>query len=202
MKKNKTMKRLFFLLLLGLALGYGCRKINTPPTVINHKMIPNYDFENWPPGGLIWFLPGWTTNNTTAISSTEVDPDSLNVYHGHYAAKLLNDYTYPALAETKFPITVHPLSLRAYVKCDLAPSDTVSIGIKLFYKGRETDSGVWYGTKSIDNYKQINIPISQISALADSALIEIRGGDHIMNNQQFGKGSVFWVDYLSFLLKK
>jgi hypothetical protein len=106
-----------------------------------------------------------------------------------------------ASAETKFSITVHPLSLRAYVKCNLAPSDTVSIQIKLFFQGKETDSGAWFGTKSIDNYKQINIPISQHSALADTALIEIRGGDHVMNNQR-GKGSEFWVDYLSFLLKK
>jgi len=132
-----------------------------------------------------------------AISSTEVDPDSLNVYHGRYAMKLLNDYTYPALAKTKFPIAVHPLSLQAYVKCNLVPSDTVSIWIKLFYKGKVIDGGVWFGTKPIENFKQINIPIGQYSTLADTALIEIRGGNHLMNNQP-GKGSIFWVDYLSF----
>ena len=198
------MKRLFFLLLLGLALSYGCRKVNTSPTVINHKIIPNYDFENWPPGGVIWFLPGWTTSNDYMdLKVTDVAPDSLNVYHGRYAMRLLATFEGAwAHAKTKFPITVHPLGLRAYVKCDLTPSDTVSIRIKIFYKGKEIDSGTWFGTKSIENYKQINIPISQFSTLADSAMIEIRSGDHIiMNNQHFVKGSVFWVDYLSFLLK-
>ncbi len=196
------MKRTFLLLLIGLAFSYGCTTNTVHPqdTVENFKLIPNFDFENWEPSaGKIWFFPDWTTNNTCAISATEVDPDSLNVYHGRYAIKLLNDNTYPALAETKFPVTVHPLSLRAFVKCKLVPSDTVSIRIKLFFKGKETDSGVWFGTKSIDNYQQINIPVSQHSALADTALIEIRGGNHLLNNQP-GKGSIFWVDYLSFLL--
>jgi len=105
-----------------------------------------------------------------------------------------------AYAETKFPITVHPLSLRAFVKCKLFPPDTVSIRIKLFYKGKETDSGAWFGTKSIENYKQVNIPISQHSALADSALIEIRLRSAREN--KLGKHSKFWVDYLSFLLKQ
>ncbi len=195
------MKRVFILLLIGLAFSYGCRTNTVHPqdTVANFKLIPNYDFENWV-STRVWFLPGWTTNNTSSdLTTTEVDPDSLNVYHGHYAMKLLNADTYPARAETKFPITIHPLSLRAFVKCNLVPSDTVSIRIKLFYKGKETDSGAWFGTKSIDNYQQINIPISQHSALADTALIEIRGGNHLLNNQP-GKGSIFWVDYLSFLL--
>lgn len=198
------MKRIFLILLMGLAFSYGCTTNTVQPkdTVADFNLIPNYDFENWEPSAYQgWFLPDWTTNNTMAISSAEVDPDSLNVYHGRYAIKLLNDYTYPALAETKFPIAVHPLSLRAYVKCNLVPSDTVSIQIKLFFKGKETDSGAWYGTKSIENYKQINISISQHTALADTALIEIKGGDHLMDNQP-GKGSVFWVDYLSFLLTK
>jgi len=199
------MKRTFLLLLIVLSFSYGCKTNTVQPqdTVDNFKLIPNYDFENWEPSaGQIWFLPSWTTNNTIAISATEVDPDSLNVYHGHYAMKLLNAYVIGyAHAETKFPITEHPLSLRAYVKCKLVPSDTVSIRIKLFYKGKETDGGAWFGTKSIENYKQINIPISQHSALADTALIEIRGGDHLLDNKP-GKGSKFWVDYLSFQLKQ
>jgi len=197
------MKRLFFLLLLVLALSYGCRKVNTSPPVINHKMIPNYDFENWiSTWNPAWIFPGWKTNATYETSITEIDVDSLNVYHGRYAMRLSSGGAgVRASAKTKFPITVHPLGLRAYVKCDLVPSDTVSIRIKLFYKGQETDNGTWFGTKSIAHYEQVDIPISQHISLADSAMIEIRGGDHIMNNQQFGKGSVFWVDYLSFLLK-
>jgi len=88
-----------------------------------------------------------------------------------------------------------------WLRRNLAPSDTVSIRIKLFFQGKETDSGAWFGTKSIENYQQINIPISQHSALADTALIEITGGDHLMDNKP-GKGSKFWVDYLSFQLSQ
>ena len=199
------MKRTFLLLLMGLALSYGCTTNTVHPkdTVADFKLIPNYDFENWILGRNDWLLPGWTTNNTTSdLTAAEVAPDSLNAYHGRYAMKLSNFYFKAyARAETKFPVHGHPLSLQAYVKCNLAPSDTVSIRIKLFYKGKETDNGAWYGTKSIDNYKQINILISQHSALADTAMIEIRGGDHATNNQR-GRGSEFWVDYLSFLLIK
>ena len=133
-----------------------------------------------------------------AISTTEVAPDSLNAYHGHYAMRLLSQYMFLAYAETKFLITVHPLSLRAFVKCNLVPPDTVSIRIRLFFKGKETDSGAWLGTKSIENYKQITIPVSQHSTLADSALIEIRLRSARKN--KLGKDSKFWVDYLSFLL--
>ena len=197
------MKRTFLLLLIGLAFSYGCKTntVNPKNTVVNHKLIPNYDFENWEPSAYHgWFFPGWTTSNTPAISTTEVAPDSLNVYHGRYAMKLSNT-TATAGAETKFPITVHPLSLRAFVKCNLAPSDTVSIYIKLFFKGKETDNGAWFGTKSIDKYKQINIPISQHSAKVDTALIEIRCGNHLINFQP-GLGSESWIDYLSFLITK
>ena len=196
------MKRLFLLLLMGLAFSYGCKKNNPPQnTVINHKLIPNYDFEKWiSTWNPAWTFPGWITNTSYETSPTEVEEDSFNVYHGRYAMRLSTAWAGAwACATTKFPVSVHLLSLGAFVKCNLVPSDTVSIRIKLFFKGKETDSGAWFGTKSIDNYKQINIPISQHSALADTALIEIRGGNHLMNNQP-GKGSVFWVDYLSFLL--
>jgi len=196
------MKRIFLLLLMGLAFSYGCKTNTVHPkdTVANFKLIPNYDFENWEwSPAPEWFLTDWTTNNSYPTSTSSVEPDSLNTYHGHYAMKLSNGDIWPAHAEIKFPITVHPLSLRAFVKCNLVPSDTVSIRIELFFKGKETDSGAWFGTKPIDDYKQINIPISQHSAMVDSALIEIRGGNHLMNNQP-GKGSIFWVDYLSFLL--
>ncbi len=195
------MKRTFLLLLIVLSFSYGCKTNTVHPqdTVENFKLIPNYDFENWEPSfSQGWFLPGWTTNNTMAISTTEVAPDSLNAYHGHYAMRLLSQYMFLAYAKTKFPITVHPLSLRAYIKCNLVPPDTVSIRIRLFFKGKETDSGAWLGTKSIENYKQITIPVSQHSTLADSALIEIRLRSARKN--KLGKDSKFWVDYLSFLL--
>jgi|GEM_PF-1190296 len=197
------MKRIFLLLLMGLAFSYGCNtNVVHPKGTENFKLIPNYDFENWSwSPAPEWFLTDWTTNNSYPTSISSVEPDSLNVFHGHLAMKLLNGDTWPAYAKSKFPITVHPLSLQAYVKCNLVPSDTVSIRIKLFFKGKETDSGEWFGTTSIDNYKQINITISQHSALADTALIEIRGGNHLMNNQP-GKGSIFWVDYLSFQTAK
>lgn len=201
------MKRTFLLLLImGLAFSNGCTTTNTvnpKDTVASFNLIPNYDFENWNwSPAPEWFLNNWETTNSYPTEPASVEPDSSNAYHGRYAMKLSNFYfTAQARAETKFPINTHPLSLRAYVKCNLVPSDTVSIQIRLFYKGKETDSGVWYGTKSIDDYKEVNIPISQHSALADTALIEIKGGNHLMDNQP-GKGSEFWVDYLSFLLKK
>jgi len=188
---------------MGMTFIYGCETNTLHPkdTVANFKLIPNYDFENWKwSPAPEWFLADWTTNNSYPTEAASVEPDSLNAYHGRSAMKLSNFYFIAqARAETKFPVNVHPLSLQAYVKCNLVQSDTVSIRIKLFFKGKETDSGIWFGTKSIDNYKQINIPISQHSVLADTAVIEIRGGNHLMNNQP-GKGSIFWVDYLSFLL--
>jgi len=197
------MKRIFLLLILAFSYGCTTNTVNPKNTVVNHKLIPNYDFENWSwSPAPEWFLTDWTTNNSYPTEPASVEPDSSNAYHGRYAMKLSNFYfTAQARAETKFSVNVHPLSLQAYVKCNLAQSDTVSIQIKLFYKGKETDSGTWFGTKTIDDYKQINIPISQHSALADTALIEIRGGDHATNNQR-GKGSEFWVDYLSFLITK
>ena len=189
--------------LIGLMVfSFGCHKNNLPPnSVTNYKLIPNYDFEKWiSTWNPAYTFTGWKTNATYETSVTEIDVDSINVYHGRYAMKLFA--TWPgawASATTKFPITVHPLSLRAFVKCKLVPSDTVSIWIKIFFKGKETDSGAWFGTKSVDSYKQVNIPISQHSTLVDTALIEIRGGNHFLNNQP-GKGSEFWVDYLSLQL--
>ena len=84
--------------------------------------------------------------------------------------------------------------MASYVRCDLFGMDTVSITIKLFDHGVLVDSGQWLGTSSIANYKEIDIPITQNSANADTALIKIEGGHEFDSADKY---TTLWVDYLS-----
>ena len=188
------MKRISLLLVIVMAFIGGCQYDTVQPIRSIIISIPNYDFENWN-SSYVWFLPGWKIYNTDAISSAEVSPDS-NAYHGHYAMKLTNSFG-AAYAETKFPVNVHPVSLSAFVKCKIVPLDTVSIDIKLFFKGKEVDSGAWKYSKSIASYKQIRVPISQHSIQVDSALIEI-SSRYYVSDFRLAKENDFCIDYLFF----
>lgn len=160
------------------------------------SQIPNMDFENWEM--CIWRTHPieWTTNGCAQFTSKVVLSDSM-AYNGFLAMKLKNSGVYKPWANTGFPITLHPYSLKGYVKCNLAnTNDTVSVKIVLFNNSMAVDSGEWIGTSSISNYTQISIPITQNALTIDSAMVLIAGGNHLTNNQP-GMGTHFWVDYLS-----
>lgn len=160
------------------------------------SQIPNMDFENWET--CIWRTQpvGWSTNGCGQFTSKYVLPDSM-AYNGFLAMKLKNSGLYKPWAYTGFPITLHPYSLKGYVKFNLAnTNDTVSVKIVLFNNSMAVDSGEWIGTSSISNYTQISIPITQSALTIDSAMVFIAGGNHLTNNQ-WGMGTDFWVDNLS-----
>ena len=99
-----------------------------------------------------------------------------DAYNGQFAAKFIYNNVYQSRAINKFPIAIHPSLLRCYVKSTITNGDTAIIHIDLFSGPNIIDSGNWYGTSSIANYNKVEIPISQTSSTADSALIKIVGG--------------------------
>ena len=90
-----------------------------------------------------------------------------------------------------FAITRHPAELKAYVKSNFAANDSVRIAVTLFNNNAIVDSGEWFGTASIPNYTQIQIPISQNTTQVDSIAISIEGG-HVNAYPQ--NNTEFWVD--------
>jgi hypothetical protein len=66
--------------------------------------------------------------------------------------------------------------LTGYIKSTISSGDTAIIHIDLFLGNNIVDNGNWYEISSTDSYKKIEIPISQNSSSADSALIKIVGG--------------------------
>jgi hypothetical protein len=153
--------------------------------------IPNGDFELWDAG---LNLSDWKTNSCPlCLPSYEtyiVIKDSI-AYNGLYAARFIYNNVYTSWAENKFSIPYHPSQLTAYVKCNLVSGDTVMIKIKIFHNSQPTDSGQWMGLNSINAYSPVVIPISQYSALADSALIYIRSGQ---KTNYPNANTQFWVD--------
>ena len=155
--------------------------------------IPNGDFENWNSNS----LQNWETNSCplcVPAFETYIVQQETGAYHGKYAAKFIYNNVYTAWAQNKFPVQNHPSGMASYVRCDLFGMDTVSITIKLFDHGVLVDSGQWLGTSSIANYKEIDIPITQNSANADTALIKIEGGHEFDSADKY---TTLWVDYLS-----
>ncbi|HEY8784498.1 MAG TPA: hypothetical protein VIM16_22925 [Mucilaginibacter sp.] len=185
----KTIKVLFFL--IAIAVVAGCKK---DKTVRQNNPIPNGDFENWANYNS---LQDWKTNScplcVPAVNTYTVQQVT-DAYHGKFAAKFIYNGVYAAMAENKFKIQSHPVSLTAFVKNNLYGTDTVTIKIKLFKDLVVIDSGQWVGTSSITNYTKITIPITQNSFQADSALIFIKGGD---KSNYIDKSTEFWVDYMA-----
>ena len=174
----------------------GCEKetmVQENPDHINKLQItiPNGDFENWTPG---YLLSDWQTNSCPlclpAFETYIIRQDS-TPYHGLYAAKFIYNNVYASWAKNKFPVPYHPAQLSAYVKCNLVAGDTVMIKIKLLHNSQVTDSGQWFGLAPVNNYSPVIIPISQNSALADSAFIYIRSGQKV---NAPGANTEFWVD--------
>jgi hypothetical protein len=184
-----TIKTLIFFIVLAAVIS--CRKNTTPQPSIP---IPNGDFENWTSGPL---LQDWVTNSCPAcvppFETYVVQKDSLNAYHGKYAAKFVDNTVYPAQAQNKFAIPYHPSTLSAYIKPIIYGGDTVSIKIRLFENKAQVDSGQWLGTSSSGSYGQLVIYITHNSMQADSAQITISGG----HKSTGGNTTVFWVDDLS-----
>lgn len=99
-----------------------------------------------------------------------------DAYSGLFAAKLIYNNVYSSYATNRFSISLHPSGLSVYLKSTIAIGDTAVIHIDLFSGNKIVDNGNWYEISSTDGYKKIEIPISQKSSSADSALIRIVGG--------------------------
>lgn len=183
------------LLILLIAI-LGCSKNSSTNDPQLNIPIPNGDFEYW--SGSFGTLSDWQTNSCppcmTPIEMNIVQRDA-SAYSGQWAAKFIYNNVFPGAAQNKFYIPAHPSALVAYVKTILAPSDTVSISVKLYSGAGVVDSGQWYGTASIANYTKITIPITQSTPGVDSAFIKIEGGHKGVYSTS---SSQFWVDDLSF----
>lgn len=178
-----------------LLLVAACTKDNNmaDPTPAPQAIpIPNGDFESWP-----FQRPEYWQNNSCPycaqpIETYIVQQDS-NPPQGLFAAKFIYNNVYPAYAENRFAVPTHPVTLTAYVKCDLYGTDSVYIKINVLNNSTVVDSGQWIGTTSIGNYSQVTIPITQSFLQADTAVIYIQGGHkqgYPLNN------TILWVDDL------
>ncbi|HYV92140.1 MAG TPA: T9SS type A sorting domain-containing protein [Chitinophagales bacterium] len=151
------------------------------------SQIPNADFEDW-----------WYTGQGTILADWQsfypdfgipcLSPDS-EAYSGDRAARF-NNYGIASYAYTKFPVTSKPLALTAFIKANVASGDSISIRVVLYQSSQAVDSGKWVGYFSFSSYTEVTVLISNTNASADSALIDIRGG----NNQATG----MLIDHLEF----
>lgn len=179
-----------FLSFLFLLFLLSCKKDTSNYQTIN---IPNGDFEYWDGNGLLV----WQTNNCSACVpqfKTYIVQKTTDAYSGKFASKFIYNNVFKSWAYDKFAITVHPSMLTGYVKSEITNGDTVIIHIDLFSGNNIVDSGNWYRTSSIVNYKKIEIPISQTSSTVDSASIKIVGGGK--------QNTEFYVDDLVFIKSK
>ena len=137
--------------------------------------IPNSDFENWTITPLWEELDGWTSfYGDFVVPCISKDTDS---YSGSFAA-YFNNFSIPSYAYTSFPLSAKPGLLRAFVKANVAAGDSIYIRVVLYHSSEATDSGKWVGYSNLDNYTEVTIPISQNNPDADSALVDIRGGNN------------------------
>jgi len=138
--------------------------------------IPNGDFELWDNMPTLLF---WQTNSCAACDppwETYIVQKVTDAFSGQFAAKLIYNNVYSSFANNKFSISLHPTYLTGYIKSTISIGDTAIIHIDLFLGNNIVDNGNWYEISSTDSYKKIEIPISQNSSSADSALIKIVGG--------------------------
>jgi hypothetical protein len=188
------MKTINAILLLCIAtFAISCSKdeeIPNPSQPQQNIPVANGGFENWTNN-----LPdNWTTNSCPpcmAPYETYIVRQDTVAYQGQFAAKFIYNNTYAAWAQNGFAVTTHPQYLSAYVKCNLVTTDSVLIRVKVFNNNVEVDSGEWYGTTSISNYTQLNVPISQNATQADSVNIYIEGGHR---GSLTWTNTEFWVD--------
>jgi hypothetical protein len=168
MKKAKLLSLILFVLTL-----FSCKKDTTNQQTIS---IPNGDFELW---DSTLNLYNWQTNSCPVCVppfETYVVQKVTDAYRGQYAAKFIYNNVYRSLAFNKFAISLHPTLLTGFIKSNIENGDTATIHIDLFFENNIVDTGNFYETSSNSSYRKIEIPISQISASADSALIKVVGG--------------------------
>jgi hypothetical protein len=185
------MKTFKTLLLFSIAFcAISCSK--DAPVIVptpQQAAVPNGGFETWTN-----MLPvNWNTNSCPACVppyETYIVQQDSSAYQGQFAAKFIYNNVYAAWAKNGFVISAHPTQLSAFVKCNLIPTDSVLMCVKLYHNNVEVDNGEWYGTSSIANYTQVIIPISQNAVQADSASIYIEGG----HRSGTSGNTEFWVD--------
>ena len=201
------MKTKYIILLSTLLSLVACKKpvvvLNSNPLTAKTShatpiAIPNGDFENWNSQlrPLNWYTNGCPLCQGAPFDEYQVRKDSQLVYHGNYSAQLIYNYYYQSYGRIKFGLTTHPSTLQAYVMTTLYTPDTVSITIKLYKNKHVVDSGYWQSTARITNFTQITVPISNSTALIDTALVLITGGKTIAPNGI--NSTTLWVDDLSF----
>ncbi len=174
-----------FLLLIAFI---GCKKDSSTQQNIS---IPNGDFELWDNSSL---LNAWQTNSCPVCVppyETYIVKKVTDAHSGRFAAEFIYNNVYASSAINKFAISLHPSLLTGYIKSKIASGDSATIHVDLLSRGNVIDSGNLSGTSSIANYKKIEIPISQNSSIADSAIIKIVGGTKA--------GTELYVDDLVFL---
>jgi hypothetical protein len=163
---------LFISVLMTLAL-FSCKKEDARLQIIP---IPNGDFELWDNMPSLLF---WQTNSCPVCDppyETYIVQKVTDASNGLFAAKFIYNNVYSSFANNKFSISAHPSHLTGYIKSTIASGDTAQIHIDLFSGKNIVDSGNWCATSSTFTYEEIEIPISQNSNSADSALIRISGG--------------------------
>lgn len=167
---------------------FACKKNSSNQQEI---AVPNGDFELW---DSMPNLYSWKTNSCPACVppyETYIVKKVTDVSNGQFAAKFIFNNFYSSFANNKFSVSQHPTSLRGYIKSNIANGDTAVIHIDLFSGGNIIDNGNFYEISSNATYRKIEIPISQNSMTADSALIKIIGGKK--------QTSELYVDNLVFL---
>jgi len=139
------------------------------------SQIPNGDFEDWWYTGQGTILSGWQSFYPD-FGIPCINPDT-EAYSGDRAVRF-NNLGISSYAYSKFPITTKPLALTAFVKANVASGDSISIRVVLYQSSQAVDSGRWVGYSVLGSYTQVTVPISNTNASADSALIDIRGGNN------------------------
>jgi hypothetical protein len=162
-----------FLALLTTLVLLSCKKETASQQIIP---IPNGDLELW---DNLPSLLYWQTNSCPVCDppfETYIVQKVTDAYSGQFAAKFIYNNVYSSSANNKFSISSHPTMLSVYIKSKITSGDTVIISIDLLSGNIVVDFGYWHGTASTMNYEKIEIPISQNSTYADSAIIRITGG--------------------------
>lgn len=184
------MKAILFSLALCISVLSSCKDDDNNPIPAVFT-VPNGDMELWDSAPLPL---SWTTNSCPmCLSPYEqyiVRMDTAS-QHDSLAALLIYNNMYPAWMENRFAVPAHPQSVSAWVKLLASPTDSVIIQVSVIDNNTVVDGGVWYGTGNINTYTEINIPISQNSSSADSAVIYIQGGKV---GSLIGFNTMLWVD--------
>ncbi len=153
--------------------------------------IPNGDFEFW---DNMAQLLSWQTNSCPVCVppyETYIVKKVTDAHSGQFAAAFIYNNVYASTANNKFAISAHPSLLTGYIKSTIAGGDMATIHIDLLSAGTVVDSGNYAETSSTVNYKKVEIPISQTSSVADSAVIKIVGGTKV--------GTELYIDDLSLI---